>query len=276
MVARNIGRAQEVVVKKGRSFTSGVTCLCCLGGNCYMIGHVLSDCVCCCIENENRRNDSSGLMQARNFKQDYVLREQDFERKRVEATSEAKIRDGATEVQAETAAVQVDDIQDGATAVQVDNRLLVKLLSPNARKPTRGSSAAAGYDLYCSEENVLIPAGDRRPVDTGIAIAFTNPEIRVYARIAPRSGLSVRGLDIGAGVVDPDYRGSVKVLLINNSVDGVPFQINQGDRIAQLILERIETPECIIVDSLPETDRGTNGFGSTGLSEPLIGKFSPL
>ena len=95
------------------------------------------------------------------------------------------------------------------------NQLLVKLLSPHARKPTRGSESATGYDLYASEETI-IPPKSRNIVDTGIAIAMNTPE-NLYARIAPRSGLSVKGLDIGAGVIDADYRGSVKILLINHS-----------------------------------------------------------
>src|SRR4029077_14341393 len=112
-----------------------------------------------------------------------------------------------------------------------------------------------GYDLY-SAESVIIQPRTRRLVDTGLAIAIPPG---TYARIAPRSGLSVKGLDIGAGVVDSDYRGPLKALLINNS--DIPFQINQGERMAQLILEHIENPECVtVVDSLPETTRGNRGF----------------
>ena len=125
-------------------------------------------------------------------------------------------------------------------------QLLVKLLSAEAKLPTRGSDDAAGYDLYSCEKMILEP-GTRKLVNTGISI--TTPSTRMYARIAPCSGLSVKGLDIGAGVVDSDYRGPIKALLINNS--NIPFQVNVGDRMAQLILERIENPECILVDQLP-------------------------
>ena len=117
-------------------------------------------------------------------------------------------------------------------------QLLVKLLSPEAKLPTRGSDDAAGYDLYSCEKMILEP-GTRKLVDTGISIATSST--RMYARIAPRSGLSVKGLDIGVGVVASDYRGPIKALLINNS--NIPFQVNIGDRMAQLILERIENPE---------------------------------
>ena len=88
-----------------------------------------------------------------------------------------------------------------------------------------------------------------------------------YGRIAPRSGLSLKGIDVGAGVIDRDYRGEIKVLLINNSAQ--PFAVNKGDRIAQLICEKIVYP-YIKEDILDYTTRGDKGFGSTGLtlSEP--------
>ena len=82
-------------------------------------------------------------------------------------------------------------------------------------------------------------------------------------RIAPRSGLAVKHfIDTGAGVIDSDYRGQVKVLLFNHSE--VDFEIKEGDRIAQLVLERIYTPEILVVDKLEESVRGAGGFGSTG------------
>ena len=150
-------------------------------------------------------------------------------------------------------------------------QLLVKLLSPEAKLPTRGSDDAAGYDLYSCEKIILEPR-THKLVNTGISIA--TPNTRMYARIAPRSGLSVKGLDIGAGVVDSDYRGPIKALLINNS--NTPFQINVGDRMAQLILERIENPECILVDELPETERASKGFGSTGINSADLGCNEPM
>jgi dUTP pyrophosphatase len=83
-----------------------------------------------------------------------------------------------------------------------------------------------------------------------------------YGRIAPRSGLAVKGIDVGAGVVDRDYVGLVKVLLINNSA--AAFAVNTGDRIAQLVLEQIATPPAIVVSKLDHTTRSDGGFGSTG------------
>lgn len=82
-------------------------------------------------------------------------------------------------------------------------------------------------------------------------------------RVAPRSGLAVKHfIDTGAGVIDSDYRGQVKVLLFNHSE--VDFGIKEGDRIAQLVIERICTPEVVVVEELEESVRGVGGFGSTG------------
>ena len=82
-------------------------------------------------------------------------------------------------------------------------------------------------------------------------------------RIAPRSGLAVKHfIDTGAGVIDSDYRGQVKVLLFNHSE--VDFEIKEGDRIAQLVIERIYTPEVMVVEELEDSVRGAGGFGSTG------------
>ncbi|EGE00156.1 deoxyuridine 5'-triphosphate nucleotidohydrolase [Trichophyton tonsurans CBS 112818] len=138
-------------------------------------------------------------------------------------------------------------------------QLQVKKLVPEARAPTRGSAFAAGYDLYAAKETV-IPGRGKGLVSTGLAIAVSEG---TYGRIAPRSGLASKNfIDTGAGVIDADYRGEVKVLLFNFS--GVNFTIKEGDRIAQLILERIYTPEVLVVEQLEESVRGAGGFGSTG------------
>ena len=87
-----------------------------------------------------------------------------------------------------------------------------------------------------------------------------------YARVAPRSGLAWKHfIDVGAGVVDYDYRGNVGVILFNHS--DVDFEVKHGDRIVQLILERIATPEVLEVEDLDDTARGAGGFGSTGVSK---------
>lgn len=140
------------------------------------------------------------------------------------------------------------------------NNLVVQLRSSSAKTPTKGSLAAAGYDIYASQPTV-IPARGQGLVPTDVS--FTVPE-GTYGRIAPRSGLAVKhGIQTGAGVVDRDYTGEVKVVLFNHS--DRDFQVNQGDRVAQLILERIvDDAKVVVVESLEETARGHGGFGSTG------------
>ena len=132
------------------------------------------------------------------------------------------------------------------------------MLSPGAVAPTRGSAGAAGYDLYANED-VIIGEGDFTPVSTGVTVAIPPG---YYGRIAPRSGLAAKhGVIIGGGVIDEDYRGELKVLM--SRLFGM-YEVSRGERIAQLILEKITTPELEIVTSLDDTDRGSDGFGSTG------------
>ena len=127
----------------------------------------------------------------------------------------------------------------------------------------RATKLAAGYDL-CSAIDTSIEAGGRLCIPTEISIAVP---LGHYGRIAPRSGLAMKqGINVGAGVIDADYRGKVGVILFNHS--DVTFKVKTGDRIAQLILERISTPQVEEVDTLEETERGVGGFGSTGM-KPL-------
>ncbi|KAF9268214.1 dUTP pyrophosphatase [Marasmius fiardii PR-910] len=137
--------------------------------------------------------------------------------------------------------------------------LLVKRHSPKAKLPTRGSAFSAGYDLYSAEAKTIAARG-KALVDTQISIAVPPGH---YGRVAPRSGLASKFMiDTGAGVIDADYRGNVFVLLFNLSDQ--PFEVAEGDRIAQLIIEKIHTPEIIEVQDLEATVRGAGGFGSTG------------
>jgi len=139
------------------------------------------------------------------------------------------------------------------------SELCVKKLVEDAIIPTRGSTHAVGYDLY-SVEDCCVPHNSRHLVGTGISIVLP---VNVYGRVAPRSGLAVKhGIQVGAGVIDPDYTGEVKVALFNQG--DKDFEIKKGDRIAQLVLERCETPAVREVQSIEETTRGSGGFGSTG------------
>ena len=111
----------------------------------------------------------------------------------------------------------------------------------------------------------MIPAKGKGIVKTDLAIAVP---AGTYARIAPRSGLAVKHfIDTGAGVVDYDYRGNVGVVLFNHA--DADFEIKKGDRVAQLILEKISMAPCVEVTELSETERGAGGFGSTGVENPL-------
>ena len=138
----------------------------------------------------------------------------------------------------------------------------VKKLVDFATMPVRGSKFAAGFDL-ASAYDTVVPARGKAIVKTGLAIAI--PE-NTYARIAPRSGLAVKKfIDTGAGVVDYDYRGEVGVVLFNHAEED--FEVKKGDRIAQLILERISMAEAVEATELFDTERGAGGFGSTGVAE---------
>lgn len=212
--------------------------------------------------------------------------------------------------------------------------LLIKRLTQAARLPTKGSPLAAGYDLYSSEENV-VPARGKACIKTGISIAvphgnygrvgnITKSFLCAKLYIAPRSGLAAKNfIDVGAGVIDEDYRGEGKlyhrlgyrnkhvyldhstelnhvhpiyiiercqfasllqlmnclyflhiinflltyivgVILFNHAE--TDFKVAIGDRIAQLIIEKITDTNIVEVDSLDETVRGAGGFGSTGVS----------
>ena len=148
-------------------------------------------------------------------------------------------------------------------------KFLVKKLTENAQLPRYGSDYAAGMDLM-SNIDIDVPPQSRRLIGTGISVSWEDSENtknaqNYYLRIAPRSGLSVKNsVDIGAGVVDYDYRGEIFVCFINNSLD-TTYSIKAGDRIAQMILTRIERfNEVSTVESHEETKRGDGGFGSTG------------
>lgn len=112
--------------------------------------------------------------------------------------------------------------------------LQVKFLSSTAKAPTRGSAHAAGYDLYAAKPTT-VPARGKVLVDTDISVAVP---AGTYGRVAPRSGLaSKHSIDVGAGVIDADYRGPLKVLLFNFSE--TDFKVEEGERVAQLIVERV-------------------------------------
>ena len=141
----------------------------------------------------------------------------------------------------------------------------IKKLVEEAIIPPRGSKDAAGYDL-CALEGHLLKPGDRFVFKTGLTMEI--PSV-VYGRVAPRSGLAVkRGIDVMAGVIDPDFLGEIMVVLINLGND--PVTINSGDKIAQIVFEYYTSVSFMEVNQLTMTERGSNGFGST--DKPVLGK----
>ena len=138
--------------------------------------------------------------------------------------------------------------------------LKMQKLSNNATLPKRSTNRAAGYDLFASQ-NCTIPASGKGLVQTVLAISFP---VGLYAKIAPRLGLALKKfIDVGASVVNSDYHGEVGVVLFNHGDQD--FEVKMGDRIAQLILEKIDTPPVEEVQDLEDTVCGLGGFGNTGL-----------
>ena len=141
-------------------------------------------------------------------------------------------------------------------------RLLVQRLDEAATLPTLAHDGDAGYDLYSIESAELAP-GERAMIRTGIAIEVSKGHA---ALVLPRSGTAAKhGISVvnAPGLIDSGYRGEVKVLLLNTDKSET-FTIAPGDRIAQLILVRVELPPVEETDSLNESARGDGGFGSSG------------
>jgi len=125
--------------------------------------------------------------------------------------------------------------------------------------PEYASAGAAGADLRAAAA-AEIPPGGRLAVPTGLRLALPAGHVGL---VWPRSGLAVRhGIDILAGVIDSDYRGEVRVVLVNHGSE--PFRLAPGDRIAQLLVQRVERAAFVPSDALDLTGRGDGGFGSTG------------
>jgi dUTP pyrophosphatase len=141
-------------------------------------------------------------------------------------------------------------------------RLRVQRLDAAAQLPTQAHAGDAGYDLYALEAATLAP-GERATIRTGIAIEVSHGHA---ALVLPRSGAAAKhGISVvnAPGLIDSGYRGEVRVLLLNTDRTE-PFTVAPGDRIAQLILVRVETPPVEEVTALTESQRGEGGFGSSG------------
>lgn len=139
----------------------------------------------------------------------------------------------------------------------------VRRLDPDLPLPEYAKPGDAGIDLRATEAVTLAPAGGRALVPTGIAVAIP----RGYAGfIQPRSGLAFKhGVTVlnSPGLIDSDYRGELKALLINTDPTE-PFEVTRGERIAQLVIQAVEHVDLVEVDVLDATERGEGGFGHTG------------
>jgi dUTP pyrophosphatase len=143
-------------------------------------------------------------------------------------------------------------------------RIKVQRLDPELPLPRQQHTDDAGYDLHARERVELAPAGGRALVPTGLAVAIPSG----YAGfVLPRSGLALKhGITClnTPGLIDPRYRGELKVLLINTD-PSAPFVVERGDRIAQLVIQHVEVVDWNEVDALDTTERDAFGFGSTGV-----------
>ncbi len=140
----------------------------------------------------------------------------------------------------------------------------VRRLNENAELPYRATEGSAGADLFaCVTEDVIIAPGAREMIPTGIAIEL--PDSGCGAFVFPRSSVSSKfGVSLAncVGVIDSDYRGEIKVPLINHS--DKPYTVKNGDRIAQMVIMPVIVPEFAECEQLGDTGRGEGGFGSTG------------
>lgn len=138
----------------------------------------------------------------------------------------------------------------------------IKLLSEDVKLPEKADIGSSGYDLRSTIDFVLLP-GERFAIPTGISIEL---ELGEEAQVRPRSGLAIKyGVTVlnSPGSVDSSFRGEIKVILINHSNEC--FQIKKGDRIAQLVFAKIMDTNLVVAEELNETDRGSNGLGSSGV-----------
>lgn len=141
-------------------------------------------------------------------------------------------------------------------------KVKINRLVPHAKMPTKATRGSGAYDIYSTDELLLAPEG-RYAFGTGLAMEIPDGFV---ALVCPRSGLAVKnGVTVlnAPGVVDPDYRGEVKAIVINHDLRE-PLQVSKGDKIAQLLFVQAEEVEFEAAEELSSTQRGTGGFGSTG------------
>ena len=144
----------------------------------------------------------------------------------------------------------------------VDRFIVQRIEHDNkAQIPVRSSKEAAGFDLHCNMSFSIQP-WSRQLVTTGLRFFLPHS---TYARLAPRSGLFIHGIDLAAGVVDRDYRGEVKVVLVNNSSQ--PFHVQSGTRVCQVILECIKSPPVMMLEANKHVTNLSEGRGDKGFGQ---------
>ena len=141
----------------------------------------------------------------------------------------------------------------------------IRLLDPGLALPAKAHEHDAGLDLHARVDAVLSAGGGRMLVPTGVAVAIP---VGYMGMVVPRSGLALKhGVSLvnSPGIIDAAYRGELQVIMINHDPEH-DYQVQRGDRIAQLVFQKVERAEFVEVDELPGSGRGTGGFGSTGRS----------
>jgi dUTP pyrophosphatase len=169
-----------------------------------------------------------------------------------------------TEAGEEKQAWVSEDARTGGGADGLRPRVRFRRLesNPDLPLPERATPHAAGYDVRSAEDEVLLRPGEIRLVSTGLTMELP-PGIECQVR--PRSGLALKHgvtLPNSPGTIDPDYRGELRIIMQNLGPE--PVRLGRGERIAQLVFSRFETPEMAESDKLSDTGRGEGGFGSTG------------
>lgn len=138
-------------------------------------------------------------------------------------------------------------------------KLLIKKLDTKAKLPTFAKAGDAGMDMYALT-NVTIAPGERTDVSTGIAIEIREGYVGL---IWDKSGISYKhGIKVLGGVIDSGYRGEIRIGLINLGKESITFKA--GEKVAQMLVQSIESPEIVETDTLSDSERGESGFGSTG------------
>ena len=145
-------------------------------------------------------------------------------------------------------------------------RILYKRLHSKARPPARATEGASGYDLSaCLEESEVLSPGSVALIPTGLALAIPRGmegQVRARSGLALKHGIAVLN---GPGTIDSDYRGPLGIILAN--LGKTPFTVNDGDRIAQIVFARVPQTELEETSVLPDSERGSGGFGHTGFRE---------